>query len=307
MQHPDNFRIFYNRTIQPELRRLDTIRRRLLRLILFAALLMIGVVVLLSYIRVFVIAMIATLPFGLYIAFIAQRIRKFTHEFKPRIVKLILDFIDDGLLFGDLKYDAKRKIPQQIFMRSQIFGTQPAVYEGEDYIEGRIGDVEFSMCELNVQEYSRVRERLDKVFRGIFIHAKSFYPRKGALLVVPTSKLPQLSEAPKEFIRNGGRNLSSSIMHEKFSNAYTVYGSEHVAINNFLPKELMDFILSHRSHTREIYLSIFGKNCYVAIANEKDILEPKIFRSNVSFELVREFYDDIYVGLYLVMALDVSY
>lgn len=307
MHHPEKFRIFYNQTIQPELRRLDRYRRRLFRLILFSALLMVGVVALLYFIRVFVVAMIAVLPFGVYIAFIIQRIRKFVQEFKPRVVKLILDFIDDGPLFGDLKYDAKRKIPLETFLRSQIFGARPAVYDGEDYIEGRIGDVEFEMCELNVKEFSRVRERLDQVFRGIFVRAKFFYPPKGALLVVPVSRLPYLSEAVKEFVRNGGQNLDGFVRHDKFRQIYTVYGSRNVKIGDFLPEELMDFILAYRERTGEIYLSLFGKNCYVGISNEKDILEPKIFQSNVSFDLVREFYDDIYVALFVVTALDVSH
>jgi hypothetical protein len=42
----------------------------------------------------------------------------------------------------------------------------------------------------------------------------------------------------------------------------------------------------------------------MGIWNEKDILEPNILQSNVSFELVREFYDDIYMALYVVQALD---
>lgn len=307
MHHPEQFRIFYNHTIQPELQRLDRYRRRLLRLILFSILLLAIVAGLLYYIRVFVVALIALIPFTLYIGMIVHRIRKFVQEFKPRVVRLILDFIDDSPLFGDLKYDAKKKIPMNVFQRSQIFAVRPAVYNGEDYIEGRIGDVEFELSELKVEEFSRVRARLDPVFRGIFVHAKFFYPPKGALLVLPIAKLPYLSESLKEFIRNGGQNLDGFVRHDKFRKVYTIYGSRNVKVNDFLPPELMDFILAYRERTGEIYLSLFGKNCFVAIANEKDILEPKIFQSNVSFELVREFYDDIYVALYIVTALDVSH
>jgi hypothetical protein len=307
MHHPEQFRIFYNHTIHPELKRLDKHRQRLLRLMLFSALLMVVVMALLYYIRVFVVVLIASIPFVLYISFIIHRIRTFTLDFKPRVVKLILDFIDDSPLFGDLKYDPKKKIPKDIFMRSMIFGTHPAVYDGEDYIEGRIGDVEFEMCELNVKEFSRVRERLDPVFRGIFVHATFFYPPKGALLVMPIARLPQFSEVIKDFVRNGGQNLDGFVRHEKFRKVYTIYGSRNLKVNDFLPDELMDFILAYRERTGEIYLSLFGKNCYVAITHDKDILEPKIFQSNVSFELVREFYDDIYVALYMVTALDVSH
>ncbi len=307
MANTDNFRIFYNQSIQPELIRLDRQRRQLLRRMMFTAVLWTGIAVLLFYLQIFVIALFALLPFGVYISVMIARFRKFVLTFKPRVVKLILDFIDDGLLFGDLKYNPKGKIEPQKFLWSSLFVTRPAVYEGEDFIEGRIGDVEFEMCELKVQEYSRVRQRLDDVFRGVFIRAKFFYPPKGALLILPRHELPQLSESVKAFVRNGGQAMDGFIRHEEFRKIYTIYGSRNTKVAELLPDELMDFILKYRKKSGEIYLSLIGKICYVAISNKKDILEPKLFQSNVSYELVREFYEDIDAALYMVMALDRSH
>ena len=307
MHQPEKFRLFYNQTIQPELRRLDKYRLRLMRLMFFSALIMVGVGVLLMYLDVLVIAMLAMIPFGVYISYLGYRVRKFVQVFKPKVVKLILDFIDDGLLFGDLKYDAKRKITLDKFIRSSIFHAQPAVYDGEDFIEGRIGDIEFEMCELNVKEFSKVRERLDLVFRGIFIRAKTFHPMKGAMLVVPRSTLPELSESVKSFIRNGGHNMDGFIRHEKFREAFTTYGSKNTKVTDMLPDELMNFMLNYLHRRGNIYFSFFGRNIFVAIANEKDILEPKWFTSNVSFELVREFYEDINMALFVVTAIDRSH
>jgi len=304
LHNPDNFRIFYNQTIHPELMRLDKQRRRMLRRIFLSSLLMVGVAALLYSVHIFVVALIAALPFAYYIFIQYKRIQKFRENFKPRVVELVLDFIDDGLLFGDLKYDAKGKISPDKFQKSNIFGARPAVYEGEDYIEGRIGDVEFEMCELLVEEFSRVRKRLDRVFRGIFVRAKFFYPLNGSLLVLPRSALPQRSEALKAYIRQNGQVMDPFVRHKKFLNTYTVYGNKNTKVSELLTEELMDFILASRNKTGEIQMSIFNENCYVAITNEKDILEPKIFQSNVSFELVREFYDDIYAALYIVTALD---
>ena len=199
MHNPDEFRIFYNQTIHPELVRLDKRRRRMLRRIFLSLLLMAGMAFLIYLIDIFVVALIATIPFSIYIYYQFRKIQKFRTDFKPKVVELILDFIDNDLLFGDLKYNAKGKITQDKFFRSSIFGKKPAVYEGEDYIEGRIGDVEFEMCELLVEEFSKVRKRLNLVFRGIFVRAKFHYPLKGTLLVLPKSTLGQRSEALKTF------------------------------------------------------------------------------------------------------------
>ena len=307
MHTPDEFRIFYNQTIHPELMRLDKHRRRMLRRIFLSLVMMLGLGFLVYQLKILLLALLAAIPFVIYISYQLQQIKKFRDKFKPRVVELVLDYIDDGLLFGEMKYDAKRKIEKEKFHRSNLFGATPAVYNGEDFIEGRIGDVEFEMCELDVQEFSKVRARLDQVFLGLFVRAKFFYPLQGALLVVPRTSLPKISNAVKSFIRHDGQVMDGLIRHKAFKEAYAVYGSKNTKIKELLPEELMDFILEAQEKTGEIYLSIFGKNCYVAIWNEKDILEPKIFQSNVSFELVREFYEDIYVALYVVTALDRSH
>ncbi|MFQ5446325.1 MAG: DUF3137 domain-containing protein, partial [Saprospiraceae bacterium] len=180
-------------------------------------------------------------------------------------------------------------------------------YDGEDYIAGRIGDIEFEMCELRVKEFSRVRARLDDVFRGIFIRAKVVHPPKGALLAVPRAAMPQLANALKQFVAAGGQNMDSFVRQKPFKEVYALYGSKNARVRDLLPEELMEFMLQYRQRAGDIYLSVIGKNIYIAIAHEKDILEPKLFQSNVSFDLVREFYDDIYVALFMVTALDRSF
>lgn len=265
---------------------------------------MTGVGGLIYSMHIFVVALIVAIPFVIYIYYQYRKIQKFRANFKPRVVELILDFIDNDLLFGDLKYNAKGKITADKFFRSNMFGAKPAVYDGEDYIEGRIGDVEFEMCELRVEEFSKVRKRLDLVFRGIFVRAKFHYPLNGTLLVLPKSTLPKRSEALKSFIRHNGQPMDPFVKHREFLETYTVYGSKNTKVQELLPPDLMDFILIARERTGEIQMSIFKENCFVAINNDKDILEPKIFQSNVSYELVREFYEDIYVALFIVTALD---
>ena len=307
MDKPENFRLFYNQTIQPELRRLDRRRQRLLRLMFFSVLLLAGAIAFELYLDILIVTLFLAIPIGLYIAYLLAQIRKFVQRFKPNVVKLILDFIDDGLLFGELQYDAKGLISKKRFQQSTIFGAEPAVYDGEDYIAGRIGDIEFEMCELKVQEYSRVRARLDNVFRGIFIRAKFVTPPKGKLLAVPRTTMPQLANALKQFVAAGGQNMDGLVRQEEFRKVYTVYGSKNLRINELLPEELMEFMLQYRKRAGDIYLSIIGNYIYAAITHEKDILEPKLFQSNVSFDLVREFYNDIYVAIFMVTALDKSF
>jgi hypothetical protein len=42
-----------------------------------------------------------------------------------------------------------------------------------------------------------------------------------------------------------------------------------------------------------LYISFIKNEIYIAITEPDDILEPYVFRSNVSFELIYEFYEEI--------------
>lgn len=303
----EKFRIYYNQTLHPELVRLDRKRQRFIRLLVFAVLLLVGVLIVEIYLRILIVSLLLLIVLGVYISFVYYQMRKFILNFKPHVVKLVLEFIENDPLVGRLEYEARKKIPLQRFLSSGIFYTMPAVYEGEDYISGRIGDIEFEMCELMVQEFSRVRARLDDVFKGIFLHAVFRHPSSGRLLVLPREDIHEQTEVVRNFLASGGQCLDGLIVNEQFNQRFTVYGTRDTRLSSLLPKELREFILNYRRRESKLYLSFIGQHMFIAISNDKDILEPHILQSNVSFELVREFYEDIYSALYVVYAIDVSH
>jgi len=58
-------------------------------------------------------------------------------------------------------------------------------------------------------------------------------------------------------------------------------------------KELI-LLRNYRKKTdNELYVSFLKDEVYIAVTEPDDILEPYVFRSNVSFELIYEFYEEI--------------
>ncbi|MEY3053172.1 MAG: hypothetical protein RLY31_2957 [Bacteroidota bacterium] len=302
-----NFRLYYNQTIHPELLRLERQRRRLLRLVFLSGTLLLGSAAILLRLEVLLLALLVSILLGVHISYVGLRIRKFVRTFKPKVVGLILDYIDDSLNFGELSYHADRTVPLDRFLHSGIHPHNPAVYHGEDYISGRIGDVTFELCELQVKEFSPVRERLNLVFRGVFIHARIFHPVKGSVLVLPKRSLPDRSDSVKAYVRKGGRNLDNAIRHEEFRSVFTTYGLPETRLHEALPSELMDFMTAAFHQRGNVFFAIDGHHVYVAVSNDKDTLEPSWLSSNVSFELVREFFQDIETALFVVKAIDRSH
>ncbi|MBK6994272.1 MAG: hypothetical protein IPH31_04875 [Lewinellaceae bacterium] len=116
-----NFRLFYNQSIYPELLNLEQRRRRLMRLLVVSGLMLMGVVMLQVYLSIFAVTLALFIPVGLWITYLGFRVQVFFKEFKPRIVSLLLDFIDNDVNFSFDGYEPKGFIPPENFLESRIF------------------------------------------------------------------------------------------------------------------------------------------------------------------------------------------
>ena len=129
MQRLHEFRLFYNHTIHPELLRMERKRKRLLFLLFFSILFLIVIAILDRYVGILVVTLFFLGFLGFYITFILYRIRQFVITFKPNIVNLILDFIDDEVNYGKLTYEPKGKIPKTTFSSCLLY-TSPSPRDG---------------------------------------------------------------------------------------------------------------------------------------------------------------------------------
>lgn len=307
MQRLHEFRLFYNHTIHPELRRLERKRKRLLFLLFFSVLFLVILAILDIYLDILVVTLFFLVFIGFYITFLVYRIRQFITTFKPNIVNLILDFIDDEINYGTLTYQAKKMIPKRVFQSSLLFATDAPFYKGEDYIRGSFREMTFELCELHVREYSRVRNRLNYIFKGVFFQGNfNSKAHRGKILVLPRDFSQYLSRTIKAFNRMGGRN-ADDIVSKKFQQVFLVMASRNANINHLLSMDMQNAILNYRKKTdKEIYLSFIGSKINIAVTEPKDLLEPNIFQSNVSFELVRGFFEDLQLLFSIFEDLDVN-
>jgi hypothetical protein len=305
MKRLEEFRIYYNQTIHPELLRLERRRLRLLRLLFFSSLLVIGLIAFELYIGILAITLFMMIPIGLYITYLLYRIREFVQTFKPNIMNLILDFVDDSVNYGTLKYHPKRSISKSTFLGSRIFATKAPYYRGEDFIEGTIGAMRFELCELFVQEISPVRSQLDYVFKGVFLHAHFSEEISGEVIIWPRAYRQFLTRSIKAFTWDGAENVDYEILNDRFREQFITYASPDTHVVGILSDPMQDSLVQYCDQTgKEVYISVMDQEIFAAITEPKNILEPHIFKSNLSFELVREFYEDIYIILSIIEDFD---
>ncbi len=305
MKRLHKFRIYYNETIHPELRRMERLRKRLIRLIAFSFILLLGIFIVQIYLSVFVLSLLIMLLIAAYIGYLVYRIRKFTLTFKPHVVSLVLDFIDDAANRGELTYKEKAFLPKETFLKSQIFATAAPLYEGEDFIAGRVGQMDFTLSELHVREMPRTGTRLNTVFKGVFSHAVFPEYAFGRIIVWPRSQRKYLTRAIREFTFQDGQNADEEVEHEAFKNYFITYATEETKVHGLLSPPMQAALAEAYQLTgKPLYVSFNNRDIYLGIWEDKDMLEPKIFRSNLSFELVREFFEDVQLLLRILEIFD---
>jgi Protein of unknown function (DUF3137) len=305
MQSLSQFRLFYNHTIHPELVRMEQKRKQLVWLFVVSVLLFVAVFGLNIYIKAFSIALVLMIPLGLWASYLLYRIQKFRVTFKPHVVDLILDFIDDDPNFGTLTYDSKKKIERSEFVKSGLFVNRMLEYNGEDYIKGKVGELDFELCELEVKALSRVSTELEVIFRGVFLRAKFNTVTNGAVIVWPRAKKQYHTKAVKQFVHRGGKNVDDKNEVESFRELFTAYATSDAHVDKTLNREIQIALADYHIQTdKTLYFSFIDDNIYIAISESKDILEPNILDSNAHFDLVREFYEDLQMLFNIVERID---
>ncbi len=299
------FRKYYNLAIHPELVRLDYERKRLLRYMGLSVVLLVLAVVFAAMAGAWLVAFLLVLPVLGYASWLGYQYRLYRQKFKPHVVGLILDFLDEDPNIGLLHYEADRAIDEQTFRASRLFVAHYDYYEGEDYISGTLGSLEFEMSELRVSERSRVRHTLQTVFRGVFCHARTSFPTTGKLYLLPRHHEQFLTRTLNSLAVEGLKEVSREINDEAFVETFMVYADRVVRLHKLLLPHLRQELMTYIEETgKEIYLAFHNQQIYIAVSHDKDLLEPPLWYSVVSFELVREFFEDVRLLLRLIEMLD---
>ncbi|PHI19069.1 hypothetical protein CEQ90_14945 [Lewinellaceae bacterium SD302] len=301
----NEFRIYYNTNIRPELVRMERERKRMLFGILGSVFGLVVIMLIFAVIDAGFMVLYLAIPVLFYLSSFYFRVKKFKETFKPAVVSLILEFINQAANYRELSYQADKMIGRDRFQHSELFIGRPVVYEGEDYIKGMVGEMAFELSEIYVQELSRASNRLELIFGGIFIHA--IFPERatGHLVAWPRHEEKNLRRSIKEFIARGGIDAEIELLEDGFSESFVVYAKKNTVVHQLLTKPMQEALLEFMETTeRELYFALHNQNIFVGIGHDRDLLEPHVFRSNLSYPLVREFYTDITLMLKVIEEFD---
>ena len=242
--------------------------------------------------------------------FYKSLISGYVHEFKLRVIKRMVAFLDPSLT-----YWPKGHISKTQFNGSRIFTRYPDRMRGDDLVKGKIGQTIVEFSELHAQ-YKREsttrsgarRRSYHTIFKGLFFIAdfnKKFY---GKTVVLPDTAEKLLGGFGSFFQSlNRGRGELIKLEDPEFEKNFVVYGDDQIESRYVLSTSLMQRIVEFRKKTgKRIYLSFVGSEVFVAVPYKRGLFEPKVFSSIIGFSGVKEYFEDLQLALGIVEDLNLN-
>jgi hypothetical protein len=308
----EDLKNFYETALMPDLKVLEQQRRNIVRkvacvMIATASIAGIAFFVAVQSLReagpVVILPIIVGLLIGAGVCYLLTR--GYVADFKALVIERIVRFIDENLT-----YSPKDCISKSVFMLSKIFTTKPNRYKGDDLVSGKVGATQIQFSELHAEYESgsgRNRHRYT-VFRGIFFVGDFNKDFTGQTIVLPDT-------AENLFGRLGQKLQSLNIFRgnlikledPEFESHFVVYGSDQVEARYILSTSLMARITDFKKKTgKKIHLSFIGSMVFVAVSYTRSLFEPRLFKTLLDFEPVRQYFEDLQLAVGIVDDLNLN-
>ncbi len=316
MRTLEELRTFYDTRLASELAAMEEERKK--RLHMAGVGLAVGAVI-------FIISLFITLAvglppvaiFGLIAAVVAGAAvaqiggKDYAASFKTAVIAPLIKFVDPALA-----YNPSQSIPQETFIRSRMFNTKPDRYKGDDLVSGKVGATQMSFSEVHAEYKTTTRDskghthtHWHTIFKGLLFVGDFNKDFHGATVVSPDVAERLLGRFGQAL--QGMTFLSDlklvKLEDPEFEKLFVVYSHDQIEARYILSTSLMERIVRFRNKTgNDISLSFVGSRVFVAIPLTKDMFEPKVFQTLLSFDMIREYFEDISLAVGIVEDLNLN-
>ncbi len=310
MKTLEDLKVFYQTFLIGSLQELEKKRKKIAHNLILGMVIAGVVIIAAAIIMPGALFFLPVILFAIYGIVFQIQGRGFVSDFKYRIIKEIVEFIEPGL-----NYQSGNFIPEHAYMASEIFKTVSDRYAGEDYVSGKIGatTIEFSQVHSEYKtEYTdrngHRRTQWHTIFKGIFFIGdfnKSFLGR--------TVVLPDTAEKLLGFLgtslqsMNVMRGQLIKMEDPEFEKLFVVYGDDQVESRYLLSLSLLQRIVNFKKKTnKKIFISFVHSKIFVAIDHAGDIFEPRIFKTLIDFAPIQEYFEHLTLMLGIVDELSLN-
>ncbi len=293
----------YEENLKPELEILEKQRKKICERLFVYGVLVFAIVLPLTLI--FKHPLPAILGIMIFTGIFYSTIREYASKFKTGIIASIVRSIDENLTYNKARY-----VPQRIFSASKLFLHSIDEYNGDDYVQGKIGktDLEFSEIHAQYVIHTKNGRRYQTLFKGLFIAADFNKRFKGTTVILPDTA-EKLFGNIGSFLQSMNKTRGQLIKLEDpdFEHDFAVYGQDQIESRYILSTSLMKRITDFKKKSRKnIYISFTGSKIFIAIPYSRNLFEPRVFRTLLDFEPIRQYYEDLKLAIDVVEDLNLN-
>lgn len=316
MKTLEDLRQFYNASLSTDLKKLEEERKKIARRLILMSVVILCVVGIIIF---FLSSKAKTLDIFIFPAVIGAAIwaglyalltKNYKKQFKADIIQRIIKFID-----ANLNYVKDGFIPQAMFIASDIFKRRPDRYRGDDLVNGTIEKTPIEFSEIHAQYKTETRDskghrrtQWHTIFKGIFFVAGFNKKFKGSTIVLPDTAEKLFGHIGSMFQSwNMTRDQLIKMDDPEFERLFVVYGSDQIESRYVLSTSLMKRIVDFKKKTgNQIFLSFIQSKVVLAISYRKNLFEPRVFRTLLSFEPIQEYFEDLQLAIGIVGDLNLN-
>lgn len=211
----------------------------------------------------------------------------YQHDFKNRVVKPLISFINPAYQYQPLNHASFEE-----FTESGLFEMKGYQMTGNDQVYGKLGEMNFQFCDLQVTHMPLVTLRgqgPDTVFCGSYFIAQ--FPRYFSTPVYVLSRNNNASD--DGYIRTWHLGKKVLPADAAFNKLFMVYALDEAAAQLLLTPALMEKIVAlYERSSAKLFISFYNNRVYVGIGHGTDYFETTLNRSLQNRQLLNNFYLD---------------
>jgi len=261
---------------------------------------------------IFFFVLILAIPTVILWVYLYQKYTKgYVSEFKTKVIYKVIKFIDENL-----EYNPASCISRETYYASKLFQRSVDRYNGDDLVYGYVDKTKIVFSELHTEYESQhtdskghTSRQYHTIFRGIFFTADFNKNFIGETVVLPDTAQKMFGSWLGNILQswNFTRDQLIKLEDPEFERLFAVYGTDQVEARYILSTSLMQRIVEFKKKTRrDIRLSFINNKVYVAISYNKNLFEPKLFKTLLDFNVIREYYEDLMLAVSIVDELNLN-
>ncbi len=306
---------FYYDTLYPTLKKLEKNRKNVRYKIMLLASIVFFVTLLILYkfknslsFDLEIIMFIGFIYFAIGTFIYKFLIKDYTKEFKNRIIKPLINEIDENL-----NYTPSLHVSQRLFEKSKLFISKPDEFSGNDFVQGKIDAIPIQFSDIHAQKEDKFADydesKLETIFQGLFIVAEFNKHFQAQTIILADLAQNTFGDLIGSWLqsKNVTRDTLVKMDNVEFEKEFVVYSTDQVEARYILSHSLMQRLLDFKKKSSHpVHISFIDKSIHIAVEYNKDLFEPSIFHSLLNHKVAMEYIQTLHLAIGIIHELKLN-